>query len=49
MGDSPEYEEPTDLASSVAKLKSIIQQKTSAESASNTPDVSPMYDFKDTF
>lgn len=40
--DSPEYEEPTDFASSVAKLKSIIQQKTTGESNTNTPAVSPM-------
>lgn len=36
----PEYEDATDLASTTAKLRSLLQQKTS-ESNFNTPAVSP--------
>lgn len=41
--DSPEleYEEPADFASTIAKLRSLLQQK-SSESAGNTPAVSPL-------
>lgn len=37
----PEYEETADLASTIAKLRSLLQQK-SSESAVSTPIVSPM-------
>lgn len=36
-----EYEEPADFASTIAKLRSLLQQKTT-ESACNTPAVSPL-------
>lgn len=37
----PEYEEPADLASTIAKLRSLLQQK-SSESSLSTPALSPM-------
>lgn len=37
----PEYEEPADFASTIAKLRSLLQQK-SSESNLTTPAVSPM-------
>lgn len=41
LTDSPEYEETADLASTISKLRSLLQQK-SSESTLNTPAVSPM-------
>lgn len=41
LTDSPEYEETADLASTISKLRSLLQQK-SSESSLNTPAVSPM-------
>lgn len=40
----PEYEETADFATTIAKLRSLLQQK-SSESSLNTPAVSPLYDF----
>lgn len=37
----PEYEETADLASTIAKLRSLLQQK-SSESNLSTPALSPM-------
>lgn len=37
----PEYEDVTDLATTTAKLRSLLEQKTS-ESTMNTPAISPM-------
>ncbi|KAG5891387.1 hypothetical protein JTB14_020115 [Gonioctena quinquepunctata] len=37
----PEYEDTSDLASSIAKLRSLLQQK-SSESSFSTPTISPM-------
>lgn len=37
----PEYEEPADLESTIAKLRSLLQQK-SSESNLSTPAISPM-------
>lgn len=45
-GDSPdpEYEETQDFASTIAKLRTLLQQK-SSESGFTTPALSPMYGF----
>ena len=37
----PEYEETADLATSIAKLRSLLEQK-SSESNMSTPALSPM-------
>lgn len=37
----PEYEDAADLASSIAKLRSLLQQR-SSESSMSTPALSPM-------
>lgn len=37
----PEYEEAADFATTIAKLRSLLQQK-SSESSLTTPAVSPM-------
>lgn len=37
----PEYEDTADLASSIAKLRSLLQQR-SSESSLSTPALSPM-------
>lgn len=39
--ESPEYEETADLASTISKLRNLLQQK-SSESSLNTPAASPM-------
>lgn len=41
LNESPEYEETADLASTISKLRSLLQQK-SSESSLNTPAASPM-------
>ncbi|XP_045474840.1 uncharacterized protein LOC123680793 isoform X2 [Harmonia axyridis] len=38
----PEYEEGADFATTIAKLRSLLQQKSSSESISTTPVASPM-------
>lgn len=38
----PEYEEAADLATSIARLRSLLEQK-SSESNMSTPAVSPMW------
>lgn len=41
----PEYEEGADFATTIAKLRSLLQQKSSSESISTTPVASPMCAF----
>lgn len=41
LNESPEYEETADLASTINKLRSLLQQR-SSESSLNTPAASPM-------
>lgn len=41
ISPDPEYEDAADLASSIAKLRSLLQQR-SSESSMSTPALSPM-------